>query len=54
MSAALIGYCGLGIAVFAGGYYHSVDGIVWGYTLATTLLALPLHTVAYLSYRNRH
>lgn len=47
-AASLTGYLGTAIAVWVAGYYASTTGVVIAFTAGITLLALPLHTLAYL------
>ncbi|MCA9132052.1 MAG: hypothetical protein KDA45_02815, partial [Planctomycetales bacterium] len=49
--ASLIGYTAIAIAVWGGGYLFATYGILLGYTLTMSLVALPLHTAAYLHFR---
>lgn len=49
---SLIGFSLTGLAVFCGGWLYSITGIVLGYTLATCLVTLPGHSVAYWRYRH--
>jgi hypothetical protein len=51
--ASLVGSTATFIAVVCGGYWYSISGIVWGYTLTTCLITLPLHSFSYLQFRNR-
>jgi hypothetical protein len=51
LSAAVVGFSATGIAVALGGYWYSTSGVVCAYTLATTLITLPLHSLAYWQYR---
>ncbi len=51
--ASLVGSTVTFIAVVCGGYWYSISGIVWGYTLTTCLITLPLHSFSYLQFRKR-
>jgi len=48
---SLVGFSLTGLAVLGGGYWYSIGGIVTGYTLATALVTLPGHSLAYWKYR---
>jgi hypothetical protein len=49
--AALTGFTSTLVAVWGGGYLWSTDGVLLGYTLTTALITLPLHTLAYIKFR---
>lgn len=51
LTAALVGCTSTAIAVWYGGYLYSINGVVWGYALTTSLVLFPLHTFAYMLFR---
>jgi hypothetical protein len=51
--ASLVGSTATFIAVVCGGYWYSISGIVWGYTLTTCLITLPLHSFSYMQFRKK-
>jgi hypothetical protein len=51
--ASLVGSTATFVAILCGGYWFSISGIVWGYTLTTCLITLPLHSFSYLQFRKR-
>jgi hypothetical protein len=51
--ASLVGSTATFIAVVCGGYWYSISGIVWGYTLTTCFITLPLHSFSYLQFRKQ-
>lgn len=51
--ASLVSAVAMAAAVWIGGYFYSVDGVVWGYAFAGAFVYLPCHTAAYLRFRRR-
>lgn len=51
--ASLVGSITTASAVWIGGYFYSVDGVVLGYALATCLVLAPVHTLAYARFRRK-
>ncbi|MEM6689549.1 MAG: hypothetical protein AAF664_08990 [Planctomycetota bacterium] len=50
--ATVVGYGAVAIAVWYGGAMYAEVGVVWGYASMLTLVALPIHTFAYLRVRD--
>lgn len=50
--ASLIGYLTTAAAVWIGGYYASTSGVVVAFALGIALVALPLHSWAYVRFRS--
>lgn len=48
---SLIGSISTAIVVWSSGYLYSVDGIIVGYACTMTLIFLPVHSLAYLRFR---
>ena len=49
--ATVVGYLTTAALVWAGGYYWSIAGVVTGFAIGLTFVALPLHTWFYLRFR---
>ncbi len=49
--AALVGTLSTAVFVWIGAFYQGTNGLVWAYFLSTIFISLPVHSVAYLSYR---
>ncbi|MEM1067752.1 MAG: hypothetical protein AAGI63_02565, partial [Planctomycetota bacterium] len=53
LAASTVGFISTAIAVWMGGYFYSTNGVLLGYALAMALVLVPIHTVAYLQFRQR-
>ncbi|MEL6110330.1 MAG: hypothetical protein AAFU85_30345, partial [Planctomycetota bacterium] len=51
--ATLVGLLSTGLAVWVGGYLYSTNGVVVGYASAMCLILVPVHTRAYMRFRQR-
>ena len=49
--ASLTGFTCTAIGVWGGGYLYSTTGVVIGFATTIACIALPLHTLAYLKFR---
>jgi hypothetical protein len=52
LSACLVGFGATAVAVWYGGAFWGVTGIVVGYWLGMSLVALPFHSWFYMRYRS--
>ncbi|QDT63292.1 hypothetical protein V22_05120 [Calycomorphotria hydatis] len=50
---SIIGYVVTTALVWYGGYAYSINGVLTGFAIGTVLILLPLHTWAYLKFRQR-
>jgi O-antigen/teichoic acid export membrane protein len=53
LPACLIGFASTALAVYFGGRFYGISGIVIGYALTMGLVTLPLHSLSYLAYRRQ-
>ena len=53
VGASVVGMIVTGMAVWIGGYFYAIDGILIGYSAGMALISLPLHTWAYQQFRQR-
>lgn len=53
LNASLIGSLATAAAVWIGGYLYATSGVVVGYALAMMLVLVPVHTWAYMQFRQR-
>ena len=51
--ASLTGAIATGAAVWIGGYYYSTTGVTTGYAVAMCLVLVPVHTWAYIKFRQQ-
>ena len=49
----VVGYLSTAIAVWSAGYWFAANGVLAGYAITLALVALPLHTWAYIRFRSR-
>lgn len=53
LMATVVGYLTTAMAVWIGGAFHGITGLLLCYTLSMVLFCLPLHTWAYLRFRQQ-
>jgi hypothetical protein len=51
-AATLVGYLTTAVAVWIGGYYASTSGVVVAFAVGIAVVALPLHSWAYVRFRS--
>ncbi|NND97116.1 MAG: hypothetical protein HKN47_07300 [Pirellulaceae bacterium] len=49
--SSVVGFGSTALIVWIGGIWYAIDGIVIGFAIGMALIALPLHTIAYLRFR---